>query len=39
MKILLILALLLPVNAWANDPNYDSATRIVTFPRITIDNE
>ncbi len=39
MKILLILALLLPVNAWANDPNYDSATHIVTFPRVTIDND
>ncbi len=39
MKILLILALLLPVNAWSNDPNYDSATRIVTFPRVTIDND
>ena len=39
MKILLIISMLLSINAWADTPNLDTSTSIVTFPLVTVDND
>ena len=38
LQIILLTGLLLSLKAWADDPNYDSNTGIVHFPRVTVDN-
>jgi hypothetical protein len=39
MKIIFALWILISLNAFANDPNFDSTSNIITLPRVTIDNE
>jgi len=36
---ILFICLLLSIKIYASDPNLDTSTHIVTFPRITVDND
>ena len=38
MKKIIILLMFMSSMAFANDPNFDTTTNIVTFPRVTVDN-
>lgn len=38
LNLTFLIGMLISFKAWADDPNFNSTTRIVTFPRVTIDN-
>ncbi len=37
-RLLLGLFTLISLNVWADDPDYNTTTGIVTFPRVTVNN-
>jgi len=39
MKKIFILLLFMSTSVFANDPNFDTSTNIVTFPRVTLNND